>query len=86
MSEEALDQIGQGNDRGNAIPVAINSGATYDFTDVQRERMLRNERQAISLIKPAPSIDILEWDQEWAYHESYRIGFKTYGTLPPTRG
>ena len=44
MSEEALDQIVQGNDRGKAIPVATNAGATYDFTDVQRERMLRKER------------------------------------------
>jgi hypothetical protein len=41
MSEEALEEITIGNDRGKVIPVATSARDTYDFKTIQKERILR---------------------------------------------
>jgi len=45
LSRELLTQITQGHDRGTVIPVATDTGKTYDFTGMQKKRMIRKERR-----------------------------------------
>ena len=46
LSEKELDRVVQGYDRGSVIPVATDDGQTYDFSSIQKERMVRKERHA----------------------------------------